>query len=234
MSSPFLASPISFKPQAPVESPFRAAHQAWDLRLGSSITQAKNWRFAFLVTAALLMVTLLTLLSISKQQKVIPVIVALDKESGEPTVVGPVDQKKYQPGPLEIKYFLSQFVRYVRSVPLDQIVIKQNWLHAYAFLRKEAAGLLNEMTQKDSNSPLNKIGKVLVTVQPISILQIPDTNSYQMRWKETSYTNQGTKLEEYTMLATFIIELEQPKDEQTLQENPLGLFIKSFQWNREL
>jgi type IV secretory pathway TrbF-like protein len=36
------------------------------------------------------------------------------------------------------------------------------------------------------------------------------------------------------MLATFIIEIDPPKDEQTLQENPLGLFIKSFQWNREL
>lgn len=234
MKSPFLASPTSYKPQQPAESPFRTAQQVWDFRLGASVVQARNWRFAFLATAALLLLAMLSIITIVKQQKVIPVVVALDKESGEPTVVGPVDQKKYLPGPLEIKFFLSQFIRYVRSVPLDQVVIKQNWLRAYSFLRKEAAGLLNEMTQNDPNSPLNKIGKVLVTVQPLSILQIPDTNSYQMRWKETLYSSHGTKLEEYTMLSTFIIEFEPPKDEHTLQENPLGLFIKNFQWNREL
>ena len=234
MKSPFIASPISFKPQSSIDSPFRAARQEWDLRLGSSVSQAKNWRFAFIMTAALLLLTLLTVFTLVKQQKVIPVIVGVDKVTGEPSIIGSAQERKYQPGPLEVKYFLSQFVRYVRSVPLDQIVIRQNWLHAYAYLRKEAAGLLNEMTQKDANSPLNKIGKVLVTVEPLSVVQIPETNSYQMRWKETSYTNHGTKLEEYTMLATFTIEIEPPKDEQTLQANPLGLFIRSFQWNREL
>jgi type IV secretory pathway TrbF-like protein len=114
------------------------------------------------------------------------------------------------------------------------VVIKQNWLKAYMFLRPEAAGLLNEITQKDTSSPLSKLGKVLVSVQPLSIVQIPETDSYQLRWKETVFATHGTKLEEYTMLATFIIEIDPPKDEQTLQENPLGLFIKSFQWNREL
>jgi type IV secretion system protein VirB5 len=168
------------------------------------------------------------------QKRVVPIIVGLDKQTGEATVVGPADQSSKQPGPLEVKYFLAQFIRSVRSVSLDQVVIKQNWLRAYSYLRPEAAGLLNELTQKDSNSPLNKIGKVLVTVQPLSILQIPETSSYQLRWKETVFATHGTKLEEYTMLATFILEIDPPKDEQTLQENPLGIFIKSFQWNREL
>ena len=234
MKSPIVSNPISFKPSSSAETAYRAARQEWDLRVGNSTIQAKNWRFAFLLTASLLLLTSLTVLTLVKQQKVIPVIVGIDQTSGEPSIIGSVEEHKYQPGPLEIKYFLSQFVRYVRSVPLDQVVIRQNWLHAYAYLRKEAAGLLNEITQKDANSPLNKIGKVLVTIEPLSVVQIPDTNSYQMRWKETTYTNHGTKLEEYTMLATFIVEIEPPKDEQTLQANPLGLFIKNFQWNREL
>ena len=234
MKSPFATAPKNYKPAEPIGTPFKLAKEAWDTRIGTSVVQARNWRFAFLASSTLLLLSTVAMILLINQQRIIPVIVALDKESGEPSVVGPVDERKYQPGSLEVKYFLSQFIRYVRSVPLDQVVIKQNWLHAYSFLRKEAAGLLNDMTQKDPNSPLNKIGKVVVSVQPISIVQIPQTNSYQMRWKETVYTNQGSKLEEYTMLATFIIELEAPKDEQTLQANPLGLFIKNFQWNREL
>ncbi len=234
MRSPFLAQPSSFKPGNSAETPFRQAKQAWDLRLGTATSQAKNWRLAFFCLFALSTLMAAGLVLLISQKRVVPIIVGLDKQTGEATVVGPADQNSKQPGPLEVKYFLAQFIRSVRSVSLDQVVIKQNWLRAYSYLRPEAAGLLNELTQKDSNSPLNKIGKVLVTVQPLSILQIPETSSYQLRWKETVFATHGTKLEEYTMLATFILEIDPPKDEQTLQENPLGIFIKSFQWNREL
>jgi type IV secretory pathway TrbF-like protein len=234
MKNPFLAQPISFKPDSPVTTPFRSAQQIWDARLGTATAQARNWRMAFFCACALLVLMGLSLISLINQQRVIPVMVGLDKQTGEPTIIGSVEEQNYQPGPMEVKFFLAQFIRYVRAVSLDPVVIKQNWLRAYSLLRPEAAGLLNELTQKDPNSPLAKIGKVLVSVQPLSILQIPETNSYQLRWKETVFASHGTKLEEYTMLATFIIEFAPPSNEQTLQDNPLGIFIKSFQWNREL
>lgn len=234
MKSPFLAQPTSFKPHIATETPFRQARQVWDERLGTASAQAKNWRLAFFSLFGLTALICTGLVILISQKRIMPILVGLDKQTGEATVVGPADQSLKQPGPLEVKYFLTQFIRYVRSVSLDQVVIKQNWLRAYSYLRPEAAGLLNELTQKDTNSPLSKIGKVLVTVQPLSIIQIPETDSYQLRWKEAVFATHGTKLEEYTMVATFILEIDPPKDEQTLQENPLGIFIKSFQWNREL
>ncbi len=234
MKSPFLAHPTSYKTTQGPETPFKQAQQVWDLRLGTASAQAKNWRLAFFALATLATLLALSLMSLIAQKRVVPILVGLDKQTGEASVIGPADYHTKQPGPLEIKYFLAQFIRLVRTVSLDQVVIKQNWLRAYSFLRPEAAGLLNELTQKDTASPLSKIGKVLVSVQPLSILQIPETNSYQLRWRETAFATHGAKLDEYTMLATFIIELDPPQDEQTLQENPLGLFIKSFQWNREL
>lgn len=170
MKNPFLAQPISFKPEAPVTTPFRSAQQVWDARLGTATAQARNWRMAFFCTCALLVIMGISLICLVNQQRVIPVMVGLDKQTGEPTIVGPVDEHNYQPGPMEVKFFLAQFIRYVRAVSLDPVVIKQNWLRAYSLLRPEAAGLLNEITQKDPNSPLAKIGKVLVSVQPLSIL----------------------------------------------------------------
>ena len=234
MKNPFLKSPISYRPETAPASPFRTASQVWDNRLGHSIVQAKNWRIAFLATSILLFLSLTIIVMMVRQQRVVPVIVGLDKETGSPTVVGPVDSKKYTPGAIEIRYFLSEFIRFVRTVSLDQIVIRQNWLRAYKYLSPEAAGLLNELAQKDSSSPLQKIGKNLVSVQPVSIVAVPETNSYQARWRETVFSARGQKLDEYTMLATFVIEIEAPRDENTLQDNPLGLYIRSFQWNREL
>lgn len=234
MRNAMLTSPQSMKPRGIPESPYLKAKEEWDNRIGSTVVQAKNWRIACI--SSLLLSGLLTgvVLFQASQSKIVPVIVGLDKETGEARTLGAVTKDAYTPGPLEIKYFLSEFVRYVRAVPLDQVVIKQNWLKAYSFMRTDASGLLNEMTAKDEDSPLKKIGKIIVSVQPVSVVQIPETSSYQVRWKETQYSSQGQKLQEYTMQGTFLTELSPPKDEESIAENPLGLYIKSFQWNREL
>lgn len=234
MSSPFTSPPLSRKPPGFPETPFLKARQEWDTRIGHAVVRAKNWRLAFFLEAFLCLLLLFFLIVQSKKRQVVPILVGLDKETGERVVLGPPSEKSYLPGPLEIKYFLSQFVRFVRAVPTDQVMIKKNWLRAYAFLRKDAARLLNELTNNDSESPLKKIGKRVVSVQPLSVLKIPETDSYQVRWKETVYSDQGQRLDEYTMLGTFLLEFELPKDKKRIQENPLGLFIKNFQWNREL
>ena len=234
MRNAMLSTPQSIKPRVAPETPYLKAKQEWDFRIGTSAVQAKNWRIACI--SSLLLSGLLTgvIFFQASQSKVIPVVVGLDKDTGEAKTLGVVTKDAYSPGPLEIKYFLSEFVRYVRAVPLDEVVIKQNWLKAYSFMRTDASGLLNEMTEKDEESPLKQIGKIIVSVQPISVVQIPETSSYQVRWKETQYSTQGQKIKEYTMQGTFLTELSPPKNEEAIAENPLGLYIKSFQWNREL
>ncbi len=229
-----LSSPQSIKPQFGPETPYLRAKQEWDSRIGTSVAMAKNWRLACFGSLFLSLLMMGIVYFQLSQSKVIPVIVGLDKETGEAKTLGAVTKEAYAPGPLEIKYFLSEFVRYVRAVPLDEVVIKQNWLKAYAFMRSEASGLLNEMTEKDEDSPLKKIGKIIVSVQPVSVVQIPETSSYTVRWKETQYSTQGMKLKDYTMQGTFLIEMSPPQNEEAIVENPLGLYIKSFQWNREL
>jgi type IV secretion system protein VirB5 len=234
MSHALLSPPRNLKPAGVPETAYFKARQSWDERLGDAVIRAKNWRLAFFAEALLLLLLASALLFKLNQPQVIPVIVGIDKSTGEPTVLGPASEQKYVPDAPEIKYFLAQFIRFVRSVPSDQVLIKQNWLRAYAFLRPEAASLLNELTADNEESPLKKIGKLVVSVQPLSIVSIPETASYQMRWKEVVYSVQGTKVDEYSMLGSFVIEISPPEDRQTLQENPLGLFIKTFEWNREL
>lgn len=234
MSKSFLSAPTNHKPSKISESAFYKAKQAWDTRIGDSVVRAKNWRIAFFVQSILTLMMLTLLIIISNKREVIPILVGMDKNTGERTALGKVEEGQYLPGALEVKYFLTQFIRFVRAVPTDPVVIKQNWLRAYTFLRKDAAGLLNELTNSETASPLKQIGKKIVSIQPLSVVEIPETNSYQLRWQETVYSNQGTKLDQYTMLGTFVIEFELPKNEQQINENPLGLYIKNFQWNREL
>jgi len=217
-----------------VQTPYLKARQAWDERMGDSIVRAKNWRFAFFTQSIFSLLLISALIIISSRQEVVPILVGLDKKTGQRKALGTVEGDAYAPNELGTKYFLTQFIRFVRAVPTDAVVIKQNWLRAYSFLRKDAAGLLNQLTNDEEASPLKQIGKKVVSIQPLSVVKIPQTDSYQVRWQETVYSASGMQLEQYTMLGTFVIEFELPKNEQQINENPLGLFIKNFQWNREL
>ena len=234
MQTEFINPPISFRPNEPVETPYLRAKEEWDRRIGTTVVQAKNWRLGFFSCALLaLIMTGLNAYQLT-QRKVVPFIVSVNPESGEAAVIGKALEINYTPKEQEIKYFLSQFIQNVRSVPSDPVVIKRNWLTAYLFLRKQAANLLNEMTNSSEDSPAKKIGEQTIMVKPISVVRVGDSNSFQARWKESRFSKNGAPIEEYTMAGVFSVEVETPGDEQTLTANPLGIFITNFQWNREL
>jgi type IV secretory pathway TrbF-like protein len=225
---------LSYKPEVEPETAYMRARQEWDNRIGSAVVAAKNWRFLGVSAIALSAMLSVVIIVQSTQSKVIPVIVGIDPDRGSPVVFGKVPES-YNPGPLSIKFFLSEFVHNVRSVPLDQVLLRKNWLKSYKFLRKVAADKLNNLAQQDTSSNIKKDGSNIVSVEPISVVQIPDTASYQVRWKETVYNaGDGRKIDEYTMVGTFTVELDAPRDEDQINQNPLGLFIKNFEWNKEL
>jgi type IV secretion system protein TrbF len=226
--------PANYLTSRPLETPFNRARAELDGLLGSATVRAANWRFAFFSSMAItFLLTVMVLYQITSR-KVIPVIVGIDKERGEPVLIGDASQIIHQPGEQEIKYFLSHFIRDVRSIPSDPVVLKQNWLRAYSFLRKSAATLLNNITNDEKTGPFSRVGELTLIPQLLSVTQIPGSAAYQAHWKESLYNKEGQKLDEYLMLGTFSIEIEPPSDYQTLSENPLGIYISNFQWNREL
>lgn len=234
MSREFHSEPISMKPSQPPVTPYLRAQQEWDDRIGATVVRAKNWRLAFIISSVTTLTLSLAVIQQTAQSRVIPIIVGLDKERGEPVVIGRVTEGSYQPSILEIKFFITHFINLVRNVPSDPVLIRQSWLKAYLFLRREAANQLNDITNKDEGSPLKRIGDQTVTIQPVSVVQVAGSNSYQARWQETVYDDHGNQTERYVMNGVFTIELEPPRDERVLNENPLGLYIRSFQWNREI
>ena len=234
MTKEFILPPESKKPSRPIETPYLRAGKEWDDRIGSARVQAKNWRVAFLFASTLSLLLISGNIYQLTQQKLVPLVITLNKESGRPTIVGKLNEIHYKPQVQEIKYFIGQFLHKVRSVPEDPVLIKKNWLDAYAFLRRGAATALNEITNSDEDSPLKRIGQQTVTFTIISVVQVAGTESYQARWKERVFDKNGALLDHYTMTGVFTIEFETPRDEKTLFVNPLGIFIKSFQWNREL
>lgn len=234
MSKELLAAPPHYQPEQHPVTPYMKAQQAWDERIGSVAVQAKNWRLAFFASAMLGFILAGGMIYQSLKHQVVPVIITLEKDKGEPRVIGKAGAVEYQPQLAEIKFFIGRFISAVRVVPTDPIVIRRNWDEAYAFLRQGAATMLNDMTAKDQDSPLKRIGQEIVSVQLFSIVQVAGSESYQARWKETVYSKEGGVKETYNMTGTFTIETEPPRDERNMMVNPLGLYITSFQWSRDI
>lgn len=227
-----LNDPIGGKPEERPDDRYIRAKQGWDDRLGQTVVQTKNWRLAFFGVLSIAMGLTGGIIYLSARSEVEPVVITLDKETGVTNVVGRPSMSVYQPQQNEIRFTLKNFLRMVRTVPLDPVVIKQNWTEAYSYLRQSAANKLNEWARQPE-SPLQQIGRETVTIQVESVLPITET-SYEARWKESEYLKEGSLKSATTYTATFNIEVEPPATEDAIYKNPLGIYIKDFEWHRDM
>ncbi len=75
----------------------------------------------------------------SVQSRVVPYVVEVDR-LGEVRAVGPAIQT-YQPTDAQIAWYLARFIADVRSLSIDPVLVRQNWLEAYDFATDRAARL---------------------------------------------------------------------------------------------
>lgn len=221
--------PASFKPEGHALTPYQKAQEEWDNRIGSARVQAKNWRIMALSLAGICAILAIGLIFQSAKSKVVPYVVQVNGE-GLVQTAGPATRTNYTPSRAVLQYFLSQFVTYVRAVPLDPVVAKERWLSAYGYLRQNAANTLNEIAQKEQ--PLQKVGQETVSVQIKSVVPL-SADTFQVRWEENCFDKEGMTIAARNMTGLFTVEISPPTDEAMLKTNPLGLYIKHFSWSQE-
>jgi len=170
----------------------------------------------------------LTIFTQIARSGVIPYVVEVDR-LGEVRAVGPA-LEAYQPSDAQIAHFLARFIENVRSLSIDPIIVRANWLRAYDFVTDRGAQALNDYA-RDSD-PFAKIGSRMVTVEVTSVVRA-SSGSFEVRWKENTHENGAfAKTERFTGLITTVV--KSPTDTETLRKNPLGLYVHSFNWSRDL
>jgi len=198
--------------------------------LGSLVSAARNWRLAAFGALSVALLAVVGLMAESRHSAVQPYYIRV-AESGEPTVVGAVPEA-FTPTLSEIQWHLAQWIEWTRGVPLDAVVVRKNYQKALYFMRQSAANKLNAWAQQDGR--LKNIGRETVEVVLVGITPISGTASYQARWKETHRGAEDTLKEEQHWSATFTVEIQPPTQVEDIQRNPIGLYVKDFQWSREL
>jgi type IV secretion system protein TrbF len=209
-------------------TPYQSAQQQWDERLGSSRVQAANWRLmAFgnlVVTASAVGI----LVWQTGRSSITPYVVEVDRR-GDAHAVGPA-LEAYQPTDAQIEYQLEHFIRNVRSLPLDPIVLRQQWLEAYDYATDRAAATLNAYAR--TNDPFARVGHASIAVEVASVVRA-SPNSFQVRWVEHAYVDGSPGASEH-WTAILSIVLQPPRDAERLRHNPLGIYVDGLDWSREL
>lgn len=209
-------------------TPFQRAGQLWDERIGSARVQAKNWRlmaFGGLIMSGGLATGLAWQ---SLQSRVVPYVVEVDR-LGEARAVMPAIQN-YRPSDPQIAWHLGQFIRDVRSVSLDPVLMRESWLRAYDFTTARGATFLSDYAR--AADPFAKIGERTVSVQVTSVVRASD-RSFQVKWVETEY-ERGSPAGNSRWTAILTVVARQPNNAESLRRNPLGLFVDAIDWSKEL
>lgn len=210
------------------ETPYRAARQLWDRRMGSSLALARTWRTATFASLGLAGAMATGIVILAMRPAAVPFVIEAS-ETGEARLVGPATSA-YEPSDAQLSWHLARFIEMIRGLPSDPVVVRQNWLRAYDWATQGGAQALNAMA--DDSDPFAGIGNRTVAVEVLSVVRAsPD--SFQLRWRESSYASGVlVAVERFTGVATIVVDA--PTSPEQLTKNPLGLYVHAFNWSRDL
>ena len=164
----------------------------------------------------------------SLQSRVTPYVVEVDR-LGEARAVQPADVT-YRPTDPQVAWHLSRFITNVRSVSLDPVLMRRDWLSAYDFATKRGAQFLGEYAR--SAAPFANVGERTVSVQVTSVVRA-SYKSFQVKWTETAF-ERGSQagVQRWTAILTTVT--KPPTSADVLRKNPLGIYVDAIDWSREL
>jgi type IV secretion system protein TrbF len=201
---------------APV-TPYQSAAQAWDERIGTARVQATRWMTMAFACFALVMILCGALLWQSSRSLVTPYVIEVEA-GGAVRAVGEA-ATPYVPTDAQIAYHLARFVSDVRSLPIDPIVLRQQWLKAYDYVTDRGAIALNDYAR--AADPFGRVGNQSIAVEVTSVVRASD-RSFQVRWIERQYVDGALRAtERWTGIVTLVLQV--PRTDERVRKNPLGI-----------
>lgn len=224
-----------FKPKGNIDDVFnresrgRFESDLMNLRYEKDMAVKRNVVFLLLVVVCVVVMCYINLTANFKTY-----VVRVENATGRVELGNKLVATNYEPRDAELKYFISDFIRKIRTVPLDPILYKENWRIAQYFLMPEAATKLNNMIIKENQ--IGRLGSVTTQVTIRSLQKQPGLqNTFQVRWSEENFeTNGSVDKETNFYVGLFSIIVIPPNKEEELSINPLGLKIGDLSYGKEV
>lgn len=183
--------------------------------------QARNWHFVALGSISLSVVLGLALAVSVSRATVAPYIMKIDSRDEARGGSAPGGARS----DAQIAYFLARFVKNVRSLSTDPIVVRSKWMDALNYVTAHGAQGLSDYAH--DSKPFINVGLRSVTVE-ITSLARASSRSFEIHWNEKTFENgMLTRSARYTGIAEIIFKAVGTADSL---KNPLGLLVDTFRW----
>ncbi|MBW9118376.1 conjugal transfer protein TrbF [Rhizobium cauense] len=212
-------------------NPYLAARQEWSERYGTYVQEARAWRIVGILGLSMAVIGFTYALYLSTQVSLIPYIVEVDK-LGTSVAAGFPEQIEYADARV-VRASLGSFVASFRSVTPDAVVQKQYIDRTYALLRTSDPSTEKINSWFRGNSPFEKAKTSTVAIEATNIVAL-SKQTYQIDWTEYERDRKGreTATRRFRGIATVTVTV--PQDEATIRLNPIGLYIRDFDWTAQL
>lgn len=195
--------------------------------MGAAVTAARGYLLGLLASLGVNAVLVVSLTVLAFDQRAVVHVADVSAE-GQVVQVRIADGR-WTPTRTQITHHLGRFVRLVRAIPMDDVVLGENWHEAYRFLTPQAAARMTDLANRDD--PMLSLGRVARTVH-VSLIQERSDGTWEVTWVERPTNETGTSDGEiYSGL--FKIAIQPPRTADDIMANPLGIRISEFSWSRQ-
>ena len=215
----------------PPESPYLAARQEWTERYGSYVQAARAWRIVGILGLSMAVIGFTYAMYLSTQVKLVPYIVEVDK-LGTSVTAGFPQQIEYA-DPRVVRATLGNFITSLKSITPDAVVQKQYIDRTYALLRASDPSTQKINAWFRGNSPFEKAKTSTVAIEVNNIVALSN-QSYQLDWTEFERDRRGKETATRRFRGIATVTLTPPQDEGVIRLNPIGLYVRDFDWTAQL
>lgn len=178
------------------------------------------------------------IIHIGSQSRFVPYVVEVDR-LGQTNAVSVADRAT-EADPRIIRSRVARAITLARMVTFDVAVQRNAIFELYSSLDASdpAAVKMNEYLGSNSEtSPFKRAAKETVDVQITSVLP-QSAETWQVDWVETVRARgDGSIMERFNMRAlvnVYIVPPTPQTSEEQVRKNPLGVFIRDFNWSKQL
>lgn len=218
-------------------SAYTDAWQPWDDRMADHVIAKRNWQIAFAAAMLAVLVLTIAVVWLSSRIRYVAYVVEVDKLGYALAQAQPLTPTQSPDAVARmIRYEAALYIRQARSVSNDPAVEQQalNSLLAHTVKLSAADRFLDAYYHADkaARNPFMVAMHRTVSVQIESILPL-SAKTWEVRWQEDTRDLNGAEIGAPTHWeAQLTIEINTPRDSDSILSNPLGFYVSNIAWTQ--
>lgn len=213
-----------------VETPYTRARLESDGLLGLACRQKALWQLASALLAALLAVAVVGLIYLGSLPHLQPYVIEVNRE-GSATYRGTVE-RAFTPTEAIVRHQLVEFIQLTRTVTSDIALYRQRMVTARNMVTTQGRKYWDQWGTEFK--PMEMATTQTTAVEIVSAQPLSET-TWQIDWRERSWDLRANPLGKPVMWRAVLKVVKDPKgSEKQLLDNPFGLYVDEFHWDRLL